>query len=186
MKKKYDVLNSWEYFSFWEWRKGLEIMLIVHSCFSQRSCSHHCLYLPLRSVEVGHEYLLKIGESLLIWIVNASNTTNVWASLDLLWALFIWVLQLRFTLHPAMGIYPSGYNLGPPRLPCKPVFSFWFMHLANRNFQKAGGGVLRCWSHSKGMLQIHNQNGSVNYRVDAVCFSLFFKTLMHKKANKGE
>lgn len=91
-----------------------------------------------------------------------------------------------------MWVYTSGYNLGPIILHvvCKPLFAnlcffFWFMHLTNHNFQKVGG-VLRCWSYSKGITKIHKQTVSINYKADAVCFILFLKTQMHKKENKGE
>lgn len=164
-------------------------MFIIHNCFSQCSCGDYSLYLPLRSVEVGLGYLLKIGESVapLIWIVNTSSMRSVWASLHLNWAPFIWNLWLSFTLCHVMWICTSGYNLGPIILHvvCKPVLLLWFMHLTNHNFQKLGG-ILRCWSYSKGITKIHNQNVSINYKADALCFILFFKTLMHKKENKGE
>jgi len=73
-----------------------------------------------------------------------------------------------------MCVYASGYNLEPIILHvvCKPVLFFRFMHLTNHNFQKVGG-ILRCWSYSKGVKKIHNQNLSINYYTDAVCFICF-------------
>lgn len=164
-------------------------MFIIHNCFSQSSCSDYSSYLALRSVEVELGNLLKIGESVafLIWFVNTLRTRSVKASLSLNWALFIWNLQLSFTLCHILWVYTSSYNLGPIilRVVCKSVLFFWFMCLTNHNFQKVRG-ILRCRSYSKGITKIHNHNVSVNYKAGAVCFILFFKTLIHEKENKGE
>lgn len=159
-------------------------MFIIHNGFSQSSCSDYSLYLPLRSVEVELGNLLKIGESVafLIWIVNTLSTGSVKASLSLNWAPVIRNLQLSFTLCHILWVYTSGYNFRSIILHVvwKSVLFFWFMCPTNHNFQKVRG-ILRCQSYSKGITKIHNHNVSINYKADAVCFILFFKTLIHEK-----